>query len=333
MKKKKFIFIGIIIVIILLVLISSNKDVEEENQININWESTRQKDVAIISEGWSQPKYLEVNNSGWEDSAHISPKGDEIYFMYGNVDHLTFVTKGKKVEIGPSRDPDFICGQEYPCGQFPRPDTFYAKKIDGVWQEAVPHPLTIKWPVIGMFPMEEKAYFHMEKNLGSKTDIYSSIKTGEAWGAITMVENINSDGADDDPWVSQDDNEMMFWSEREDKFKGKNIYQSRKVDGVWQKAELLPSPINSDGNDMQPFRHEDELYFSSDRGDGKLKIYSSIKNGEEWSDPKVVIRSNVAVGEPTLTEDGKYLYFVQIFESAEGYFSTDIMYIESIAVQ
>ena len=87
--------------------------------------------------------------------------------------------------------------------------------------------------------------------------------------------------ASSDPWVSEDDSEMFFWSRRPDDLFGKsNIYRSVKVEGIWQEPEILSLPINSDGEEMQPFLFEDYLYFAAEREGHLLAIYKSKRLGE-----------------------------------------------------
>ena len=112
------------------------------------------------------------------------------------------------------------------------------------------------------------------------------------------------------------------------------IAYSEKVDGEWQVSVLMPEPINSNEDDMHPFLFGDKtLYFSSGRGDGKLRIYrSNLLSGDiatgEWSQPEVIVESNFVVGEPTLPADGSRLYFLQIFNSGTGKYTADLMYAE-----
>ena len=275
------------------------------------WEAIRNSDVAKVSPEWSGPTWLEkINSTGWEDGPCISAYGNTIYFTYINVDLLKLP---KVVVTGPNRDPGGIGNP--PCGQFPRPDVFYAQKdASGKWGNPVPHPLTIAYPIGGFYMVNEnKAYFHMEKNDGLRTEIYFSEKINGKWQQPQKIQTLSSPFKDDDPYVAQDDNEIFFWSDMPGRFKGNNIYYARKIDGEWQKPELLGWPINSDSNDIQPFLFGDTIYFSSDR-DGAMKIYKTRRKEQEWSAPEVVISSRYGVGEPTLTKDGKYLYFIQIFK-------------------
>lgn len=320
MKTLYKIILGIILVFIILNLGQrGNAPGGSKPAVDVtDWASVRSGDIASVSSGFNPPQWLDVSASGWEDGAYISADGNTLYFTYINVDLLN----GNRVS-GPDRDPTGICGSMH-CGQFPRPDVFYLTGGPASWAAPVPHPLTIKFPIGGFFLQSEgKAYFHMDEG-GTSTNIFFAEKTEGSWGEPQKIMEISSDYSDDDPFVTSDDNEMYFWSKRPASLGGDNIYRSAKVGGKWQAPEILPEPINSNSNDMQPFLLGDTLYFSSDR-EGASKIYASKRQGEGWGQPEVLVSSKYGVGEPTLTSDGKYLYFIQIFKSGDGAFNPDIM--------
>lgn len=287
------------------------------------WQSIINSDVAKVSNEWKTPKWVEINSEGWEDGAYISSDGNTLYFAYISLDLFKLPNK---VVIGPNRDTKKLCKPD--CGQFPRVDLFYSKKVSGKWQTPEPHPLTISYPVGGIvFSNPNKAYVMIERDDGLQTEIHYAEKSGNKWQSPKKISALSSAYKDDDPYVNSEDNEMFFWSDRPAELAGNNIHLSKNVNGEWQSPTLLPEPINSNGNDMQPFLFGNTLYFSSDR-DGKLKIYMSTRTENSWSAPKVVIESKNAVGEPTLTADGKFLYFMQIFVSKDGTNNPEIMYTE-----
>jgi hypothetical protein len=118
--------------------------------------------------------------------------------------------------------------------------------------------------------------------------------------------SFNTDENENDPHLCKAMDELYFW-------KNNDIYVFRNGN-----VEKLHFPINTDSADIQPFLTKDcqTMYFSSNR-DGVSKIYKSTRSGDNWLEPTVVVESKNGVGEPTLTADGKFLYFVQIFTSDE----------------
>ncbi len=291
------------------------------------WEGTRNADKAVVSSEWNPPVWIEeINTPGWEDGPYISGDGNTLYFAYININLLKLP---KIVPIGPNRDKTKVCNPS--CGQFPRPDLFYSSKdSQGRWQDPKPHPLTVPYPVGGVIMVgENKAYFMQEKQDGLHTEIcYAENISGE-WQPPVRIPALSSKYKDDDPYVTLADDEMFFWSNRPAKLKGDNIYYAKKVNGEWQQPVILPEPINSHFNELQPFLFGNTLYFTSDR-DGKLKIYRSVLTNDSWSLPEVVVSSKNGVGEATLTNDGKRLYFIQLLISDTGEVNPEIMYTERI---
>jgi len=323
---KKIIIVVMIFGIFLYGCVPTSTALRYKKQTSIDeWKKIREEDIANVSNSWKAPIWFErVNTTGWEDGPYISPDGNTLYFAYINIDLFKLPDV---VVIGPNRDLAGVGNP--PCGQFPRPDEFYSTKdTRGNWQTPVPHPVTIPYPVGGfVFANEKKVYLHMEKDDGLHTEIYSAEKVNGVWQSPEKIVALSSPHKDDDPHIMPNDEELFFWSDRPAALRGNNIYYSKKVNGQWQNPVLLPKPINSNSSDMQPFVFGDTLYFSSDR-DGKMKIYKSALKDNKWSPPEVVVSSKHGVGEPTLTRDGKFLYFIQIFVSEQGEHNTDIMYCE-----
>ena len=323
MRKVVFIIFFIVIIFVAFVTLVNRRQEGTQEETKDAWQEIRQSDIAKTYGGWGSPVLVEpASTAGWEDGAYISSDGTTLYFVYINVDLFKLP---EVVETGSKRDSK--CKPA--CGNYPRIDTFFSQKDNSVnWDKVNPHPLTISYPVGGIvLANENKAYFHMEKEDGLKTEIYFSEKTGGNWQSPQKIASLSSVFRDDDPYVSPNDNELFFWSDRPGK--GDNdIFYSKKINNQWQTPVLLSAPINTSSNDMQPFLQGNTLYFTSDRS-GKAKIYQSERTGEnQWSEPSVVIESSFVVGEPTLTQDGRFLYFVQIFKSPEGIYNSDIFYVE-----
>ena len=95
--------------------------------------------------------------------------------------------------------------------------------------------------------------------------------------------------------------------------------------------ELVPAPINIQGSpSLQPFLTPDcnTLYFATNRGESTgPTIYKSTRIGDtSWSEPELVVKGKTGVGEPTLTDDGQYLFFLQLFKASDGTTTSDIFY-------
>jgi hypothetical protein len=342
--KLTLIVLGILLILFLFLASGDDKKSNQSNNsknLNIEWETIMSQDIAQTSDDWGTPKMLPFSTRGWEEGNYISSDGNTFYFIYTTVDIFRFVLEGDKTEVGPLLDIKKQCShrdwpdyQAHNCGSLlkdlgvPRADLFYVQKTTDGWSEPKPHPLTLEAPVGGVTMVDNKAYF-MIAFTGTVESIGYSEKINGKWNEPMKIESVSSDYSDSDPYVNNEDNEMFFWSDRPAKFAGKNIYHSIKVGGEWQAPEILPKPINSDGDDMQTFLFGDDLYFASDQGDGgKIKIWKSQRSENNWREPELVISSNFAVGEPSLTADGKYLYFEQIFTDGNNNFNPEMMYVE-----
>lgn len=270
------------------------------------WDAIKAQDIAIVSSEWSTPINVPLNSAGWEDGAYISNDGNTLYFTYINYDLFN-----NKV-IGIDRDTQGLCSPH--CGVYPRADVFYSVNN----AVAKPYSLSIPYPIGGLVLDGDTAYYHKHSDT-TLTDIYSNINGNEV-----KIETVNSQYRDDDPFVKGD--AMFFWSDRPSTLEGNNIFFSQRVDGIFQTPVMLPEPINSNANDMQPFAYANSLYFSSDR-DGSLKIYKTSLVSGNWTTPTIVIQSKYGVGEPTLPDDGSKLYFVQFFKNTAGVNNPDMMYV------
>ncbi|MCR4368569.1 MAG: hypothetical protein NUV67_01545 [archaeon] len=308
---------------------------ESINSDDDYWEYVRANDIAITSSGWGTPKLLSLSSPGWEEGNYISADGKTFFYIYTTADVFKFLLSGELKEPGSKLDNNNQCTHPqnpnpHTCGKWPRADLFYSEKIGSDWSAPKPHPITLDGPVGGITLVgENKAYF-MSGFEDDVEDIGYAERENGVWGKKVKIESVSSGYSDSDPYVNSEDNEMFFWSNRPAQFKGNNIYRSVKENGEWQAPELLSAPINSDSDDMQTFIFGEDLYFSSGgEPGGKMRIFKSKRLGEnQWGEPELVISSKFAVGEPSITSDGKILYFEQIFADGKGNFNPDLMYVE-----
>lgn len=114
-------------------------------------------------------------------------------------------------------------------------------------------------------------------------DLYQTTKkTDGEWNELVMLnDNINTSGNEHYPSFSEDGYTLYFSSNRTGGIGKYDIYKSKlQENNEWGAAELLPSPINSDGNDItyKEYKSINKGYFSSDRkgGFGLYDIYEVI---------------------------------------------------------
>lgn len=154
--------------------------------------------------------------------------------------------------------------------------------------------------------------------------------------SITLLsKNINSEFPDYAPAISADESTLVFTSRRpenvnpniaDDHEYYEDIFISRKVDGVFQKANNIGEPINTRFHNasitLSPDGTELLLYRSNNGGD----IYKSdLQLDGSWSDPISMpgqINTEHLENSASLTEDFQTLYFTS--NRPGGYGGTDI---------
>lgn len=305
------------ILLFFLLLVGCGSNVVEMTE---KWNDIRANDVAKTSDEWGTPELLSFSNNGWEEGGYISSDGNTFYYIYTNRDVFRLLFHGDEKKVGPIFDTNSCTHPLNPnphgCGVWPRADHFFVEKTEDGWTDPKPHPLTLNYPIGGLHIDGNTAYFMS----GFDDDIedigFATIENG-IWSGKEKIEIVSSEYTESDPFVKN--NEMFFWSNRPAKFAGNNIYHSVKINGEWQEPELLPEPINSNKDDMQTFVYDGYLYFSSNKDGGPFSIYRSKRNGSSYEESEIVIQSKFAVGEPTITADGEYLYFEQIFTDGKNF--------------
>ena len=246
--------------------------------------------IDILASGWSDPIKLAVNSNLWEDGAFISGDGNTIYFAVYQGDLINDVLKG---DLKPNIEVYF--------SQKPFTNKQLYSISEPIYSEG------------GVMISGNDVYYMSNKDTSDgkyDTDIYKN--------GIKMPFSTSED--EDDPHYCALKDELYFWKGDGDIY----VYKNNAV-------VRLSSPINSEKQDIQPFLTPDcnTMYFSSDR-EGTLAIYRAERIGDnEWSSPIKLISSQYGVGEPTLTDDGRKIFFVVLSKTNERY-DSDIYYIEKL---
>jgi outer membrane protein OmpA-like peptidoglycan-associated protein len=152
-------------------------------------------------------------------------------------------------------------------------------------------------------------------------DIFYSYLSGARWSQrYNCGEVVNSRSWDAQPTISADGRTLIFSSARPGGFGGKDLWQSKYIDGSWTKPENLGSTINTDGDDGAPFLHYDgkTLYFASDGhpGYGEQDIFfSRLQPDGTWSKPE-------NLGKGINSESDEMGLYVD-FKGDKAYFASD----------
>ncbi len=122
-----------------------------------------------------------------------------------------------------------------------------------------------------------------------KMNIYSATKSGNDWNNVKELPWNTQEHEEVHPTLTADGNRLYFSSNRPGGQGGMDLYFSDFQGGEWGEPVNLGNKINTAGNEIFPFIHEDgTLYYASDGwgGFGGLDIFSTEKNdGSEWLSP------------------------------------------------
>lgn len=143
---------------------------------------------------------------------------------------------------------------------------------------------------------------------------------------INLGNTVNTISDDMMPQINPSGNRMYFTSERKggfDNFEeendyGQDLYYTEYSASGWGKPQLLPAPINTNGNDgTSTFSADGQQMVYVKCGEensvGGCDLFTSTLNGSSWTIPKNlgnVLNSEDWDSQPSLSADGNTLYFV-----------------------
>lgn len=284
------------------------------------------KTPASVVADWEQPVRLgsPVNTPCPQDAIEIARDGSRLYVMYTE-DILENMTPAQILERH---------NNMYRLERIGGPDEFgdpvFYDLCKGTAQSFNGEP--------SFSPDGKLVYFHSlrSSNLGYLADpptddfldIYvADVVAGEPGPGRNLGPPVNSIYPDGEHTIHPDGVTLYFGSHRPGGAGGADLWRSTFDGASWSEPVNLGWPINSLANDYQPaFTADgDTMYFASARNPIiGMAIYRSIRAGEAWGAPELVI-SGLA-GEPSLTVDGRLLYFVHILSDAGGNFDSDVWY-------
>ena len=170
----------------------------------------------------------------------------------------------------------------------------------------------------GVFAPDLKEFFFARLIAGVQTMFHSELVDG-VWtvprelllfpGQIRAVA--------DDMALSPDGRELYFLGSHPGGVGATDIWRSRRVDGTWSTAEVLPPPINTNAGEVYPVVVGDgSLYFTSSRVGGvgpRSSLYRAqrLKDGS-FAPPVLVpapINSEFGIGDTYISPDESYMVF------------------------
>ena len=128
-----------------------------------------------------------------------------------------------------------------------------------------------------------------EENISNLKIFRAELKDGK-WRNLTEFPYNSDDYSVGHPSLSKDGKTLYFTSDMDGGFGGTDLYRCiLDEDGEWGEPENLGSVVNTPGNEMFPYIHDDgSLYFSSNAHNsiGGLDVFITYYTGEEWAQPE-----------------------------------------------
>jgi hypothetical protein len=258
-----------------------------------------------ITGSWSQPVPLPypVNTSGAEDSPFILPDNQTLYFFFTPD---VSIPAGKQILDG-------VTG------------IWVTHRSGGTWTE--PERVRLSDP-------DELALDGCEFIRGDLMYFCTTRKgfIGIEWFSAKLMDGVWQDwgyASDDLKYneyqvgelhITADGQELFFHSSRPGGYGGLDIWVSQKTPTGWGKPVNLGPAVNTSADEGWPFINSDgqELWFTGQSSKGKPgpAIFRSLLQPDGSWDEAVEVVSSFA-GEPSLSGDGKALYFVHHFFSED----------------
>ncbi len=237
------------------------------------------------------PGIISTDTTIEHGSPTFSPDGDEVFWQANSFDHS-------------------------------RIHCLTMKRIKNVWTA----PQISRYDSSPVFSPDGKRLYYLpfgEEN-GEKDGPHFVEKEGDHWGSPICMDLIKRFPEIKAVYNHSFTNNgtLYFLGYAEGYWNNFGIYRSELIDGKYAQPELLPASINIPGNirNWTPFIAPDESYllFSSSRCKDKTDtgdIYISFRNSDgSWTNPIYLddkVNSNLAERFPSLSPDGKYLFFTR----------------------
>jgi hypothetical protein len=261
----------------------------------------------VTAAGWSAPKPMDgpVNTAGAEDSPFLSEDGQGFYFFF-------------------TPDPNLPPGQTASDG------------VTGIW---VARRGPDGWLEPERVPLAEPGVTHVdgcEFLLGDRM-YFCSIRAGNHnsidWWTATLRDGVWGEIANAGEWLNGDQQvgelhitagyrELYFGSERPGGLGGLDLWAAEASAGGWGPPRNLGPQVNTAGDESRPFVTADgnELWFTAQPSHlghpGPATIRCLRQSDGTWNDCREIV--GCFAGEPNLSNDGRTLFFVHHFYSADG---------------
>lgn len=216
---------------------------------------------------------------------------------------------------------------------------FIKQNNEGIWENPVDSFLSIESKENGpSFSFDGKKLFYQSRNSGTKDiDIYFREKLGNSWSNPINIGNpVNTKDDESQPWITRDGSIIFCRNNKveENNKGGSDIYISHFKNGKFIEPECFGKEINSKYHETEPVMSPDGSYllFISNRPGGysrMMNLYVSFKTPDgKWTDAECLSHflkiDNIWF--PTISYDGKYLFFCGGYPAKNGGYSESHYY-------
>ena len=142
--------------------------------------------------------------------------------------------------------------------------------------------------------------------------LFMAHRDGKKWQPPTPLSLNNAEYSVGHPTLTKDGKTLYFISDMPGGYGGTDLYVSYLRDEHWQDPVNLGRPINTEGNELFPFLHQDQtLYFASDGhgGLGGLDVYQTALGSNTVENIGYPVNTRHDDFSFILNEEGTYGYF------------------------
>jgi len=217
---------------------------------------------------------------------------------------------------------------------------YYSSLVDNKWSEPIEAPFSIDNNIQLASVSVDGSKLFFSTNVRNQNKLYSVNINAEGWGEQEILPVPYNSEAGDSSYIETADGNGFLTSSR-DGSAGKDIWMIFKTDDNELQAEILNDNINSSSLDFSPCVASDGSFmiFGSDRfgRNGLARLYISFYDEENgWSEARNVNSSGSQINDdyanqanPTLSPDGKYLFFMRHY----GTYEMDLYWVSTSFVE
>ncbi len=148
---------------------------------------------------------------------------------------------------------------------------WYVERIHSGWSD--PQPVTLTGSENNEYYSSVTHNGDIYFNIWSTGNIFKAKKTDTTYVVEELPAVINAEYDKGDPFISPNEDYLIFRGYREDSYGRGDLYISFRINGNWTSPENLGKPINSTANEMCPYVTADGniFIFASSRIDESVK--------------------------------------------------------------